>query len=147
MITKVLLEIPINLKELIKMKKLLYISLLLTSILIASCVQETKPKTIHFKLDMRGVQSISNVGLRGGSKPLSWESTFLLTDHNNDSIYEGTVKLKSASYDMEFKFVNQNYQFELQEQKNRSIKFEYKPETILYEAVFNNPNEKISILK
>lgn len=129
------------------MKAIIYLLILLTILIVSSCVQETKPKTIHFKLDMKGVEAISKVGVRGGEKPLSWEETLLLTDDNNDSIYEGTIKLNSASFGIEFKFVNQNDQFELHEQKNRGIKFEYRPETIMYEAVFNNPSGKTSIIK
>lgn len=129
------------------MKNLKYVLSVLIVVLLSSCVQETQPKIIHFKLDMRDVQSISKVGIRGGTKPLSWKHTVLFTDDNNDSIFEGTIKLNSASFDIEFKFVNQHNQFELQERNNRSIKFKYKPEAILYEAVFDNSDEKISILK
>ena len=131
------------------MKSIINITMLLALLIMASssCVQETQPKTIHFKLDMRGIQSISKVGIRGGSKPLTWENTLLLTDDNNDSIYEGTINLNSASFGIEFKFVNQYDQFELQSKNNRGIKFEYEPEIILYEAVFNKPNGKASTIK
>lgn len=115
--------------------------------MLTGCVQETHTKTIKFKLDMRQVKSSADVGVRGTTKPLSWGKTFYLTDTDNDSIYEGIIELNSANFGIEFKFVNQNDQFELQDQNNRTIKFEYKPETMLYEAVFNNPYGKTSLLK
>lgn len=78
------------------------------------------------------------MGIRGNTSPLSWNETFYMTDANNDGVYEGEIQLKSASYNIEFKFVNQNENFELQDQPNRSIRFEYKPETIMYSTIFNN---------
>lgn len=119
---------------------ILYIYLVLTTAMVFnSCVQETHPKTIHFKLDMRNETQIENVGVRGKTAPLSWDKTFLLTDDDHDSIYEGDIQLNSANFDIEFKFVNQDEEFELKHQPNRSIRFEYKPETIIYEAIFNDP--------
>ncbi|PIA81978.1 hypothetical protein BFR04_11775 [Gaetbulibacter sp. 4G1] len=127
-----------------------FIKIILTTIvllLFLNCVQETHSKTITLKLDMRQVENINNVGARGGNAPLSWNKTFQLTDTNKDSIYEGKIELKSASFDIEFKFVNNTDEFELQDQNNRSIRFEYKPETIIYEAVFNNPDKHITKTK
>lgn len=121
--------------------------LLIVLFVTYSCVQDKHPKTIHFKLNMKQIHSISNVGIRGNTSPLSWNETLLLTDVNGDSIYEGDIQLNSASYDIEFKFVNQDTIFELQDQPNRSIRFEYKPEKIIYEATFNNPNSEISKTK
>ena len=75
-----------------------------------------------------------------GSNP--WNETVYLTDDNRDGIYEGTVKFQTAKNALAFKFVEHGDQFELEGQDNRSISFEYKPETILYEAVFNNHQTK-----
>ncbi|MGC6432539.1 MAG: hypothetical protein ACON5F_15955 [Jejuia sp.] len=111
------------------------------ALLLFNCVQTTHPKTILFKLDMRSETDLSKVGIRGNTSPLSWNETFYLTDNNNDSIYEGEIQLNSASYDIEFKFVNQTENFELQDKPNRSIRFEYKPETIVYSAIFNNSKD------
>ena len=104
-------------------------------------------KTLHFKLDMNGVENPVNVGIKGDTYPLSWDKTLLLTDNNNDGVFEISIELESASYDIEFKFVNQQNNFELRDSDNRSIRFDYKPETILYETVFNNPEAETSILK
>ncbi len=126
------------------LKKLLVATVL---ILFSSCVQDTHLKTIHFKLDMSNVENASEVGIRGSHLPLSWNETTFMKDEDNDGIYEVSITLQSASYNIEFKFVNRNKEFELKDKKNRSIRFEYKPETILYEAVFNLPNAETSILK
>ena len=103
-----------------------------------SCVQETHTKTVTFKVDMSAVENPQNVGIRGNFTDNSWSDTIPLTDDNNDGIYEGTLSQKTAVNGIQFKFVN-NDAFELDGKDNRSIVFEYKPETIVYEAIFNNP--------
>lgn len=119
------------------MKTLKFVLAALVIVFLSSCVQETHKKTIHFKLDMNAVENPLNVGVRGGSNPLSWRETLMFTDDNNDGVYEGSIELQSASYDIEFKFVNQHNNFELEDKNNRTITFDYKPETIIYEAIFN----------
>lgn len=106
-----------------------------------SCVQETHTKTVTFKVDMSTVENPQNVGIRGNFTDNSWSDTVPLTDDNNDGIYEGTFSQKTAVNGIQFKFVN-NDEFELDGQDNRRIVFEYKPETIVYEAIFNNPEGK-----
>lgn len=112
--------------------------LLCLSITSQSCVQETHTKTVTFKIDMRGVENPENVGIRGNFTDNPWNDTAPLTDDNNDGIYEGTFSQKTAVNGIQFKFVN-NGEFELEGQDNRSIQFEYQPETIIYEGIFNNP--------
>ncbi|WP_299525828.1 hypothetical protein [Winogradskyella sp.] len=107
-------------------------------IITQSCVQETHTKTVTFKVDMNGVENTENIGIRGNFTSSPWNETAPLTDDDGDGIYEGTFSQKTAVNGIEFKFVN-NGEFELEGQNNRSIQFEYKPETIIYEAVFNNP--------
>lgn len=119
--------------------KIIFVCITITFVLsFFNCVQEKHQKIIQFKVDMRNETKISKVGIRGNTSPLSWNETFYMTDANNDGVYEGEIQLKSASYNIEFKFVNQNENFELQDQPNRSIRFEYKPETIMYSTIFNN---------
>ncbi len=109
-----------------------------------NCVQETKPKTIQFKVDMRKVEAFKDVGIRGNTYPLSWNETLFLSDADRDSIFEGSIQLNSASYDIEFKFVNNSDDFELRDQNNRNIRFQYEPESFVYEAIFDEPKGKIS---
>ncbi|WP_422104135.1 hypothetical protein [Winogradskyella sp.] len=118
-----------------KYLKTILICIYLTS---QSCVQETHTKTVTFKVDMTGVEHPENVGIRGNFTSNPWNETASLTDDNGDGIYEGTFSQKTAINGIQFKFVNNN-EFELEGQDNRRIQFEYKPETIVYEAVFNNP--------
>lgn len=112
-------------------------TVLFTAILVG-CVQETHTKTVVFKVDMNDVENVGNVGIRGQFTNPPWELTVPMTDENNDGIYETTVSDKTAQNSVEFKFVNQNDQFELKDKNNRTIPLEYKPETITYEAVFDN---------
>ena len=67
-----------------------------------------------------------------------------MTDENNDGIYEITFTEKTAAHGISFKFVKNNDEFELQNQENRKLIFEYQPETIFYITTFNN-NKDINI--
>ena len=125
------------------MKLLQRFSLYLIVLVITGCVQDAKPKTIIVKVDMNSVDQPSKVGIRGNG-PLSWDETTYLSDTDGDGIYEETFNIYTTNNSIEFKFVNNDNEFELQDQNNRSLTFEYKPETITYEAVFNNPEEKIT---
>lgn len=117
------------------MKSLKYI--LILSILLTSCVQEAHLKTVHVSVDMNGISNPKNVGIRG-SHPLSWEETTPLTDTNNDGIFEGTFSFYTASHGVQFKFVNNSQEFELNGSDNRTLKFNYEPETIRYYATFDD---------
>lgn len=124
--------------------RIIYVVILLVS--LCSCIQETHLKTIHFKVDMTGIENASDVGVRGefGSDP--WNETIYFNDKNGDGIYEGTVTKKTGQGGIRFKFVNHHDQFELSGQENRVIRFEYKPETISYKASFNDPNAKTEVV-
>ncbi|TCK69128.1 hypothetical protein DFQ05_0643 [Winogradskyella wandonensis] len=123
------------------MKNYKSLLVLIAILFITSCVQETHLKTITFKVDMRGLDNITNPGVRGQFTSPAWKALVPLTDENNDSIYEAKVEFQAAQYDIKFKFVN-NDEYELQNQPNRSIKFEYEPENFTYEATINNPKAK-----
>ena len=120
------------------MKYLKHILLINIAILLASCVQDTHLKTLVFKVDLNQVEDINNPGVKGQFTSPSWKELIPLTDTNKDSIYEAKVEFTAAQYDIKFKFEN-NGEYELENQPNRSIKFEYEPETFIYEATYNNP--------
>ncbi|WP_299676533.1 hypothetical protein [uncultured Dokdonia sp.] len=122
-----------------KMYKTTLICLALIS--LASCVQKEHLKTVTFKVDMTHVEPISQVGIKGEFTNPSWKEIIPLTDANNDGVYELTVSQTTAVSAVEFKFVH-NGVYELLNQKNRVLRFEYKPETLVYEGVFNNPEAK-----
>lgn len=125
------------------MRLIINIVLVITLLIFNSCIQKTHQKTIRFKLDMSAIESPSKVGLRGEFGTVPWNETIYLTDSDTDGIYEGELTKQTGQGGMEFKFVHHKDQFELQGQNNRLISFEYKPEIIVYEAMFNNPKAKI----
>lgn len=126
------------------MKKLIKLFVLAFAIIVSSCVQEEHLKTATISVDMNAVENFESVGIRGDFLPNKWRETVPMTDENNDGIYEITFTEKTAAYGIEFKFVKNNREFELQGKDNRELVFEYKPETIKYIAIFNN-NETIKI--
>ena len=126
------------------MKTLQHTLLIIFAVLSVACVQERHLKTVTFKVDMRNVENTENVGIRGNFTEDRWNETILLTDEDNDGIYETTITQETAFNDIQFKFVNQNDNFELKDADNRILKFEYKPEIITYEAIFNSPESIIT---
>jgi hypothetical protein len=127
------------------MKQILSTFALILLYCTTSCVQETHLKSITFKVDMNQVESVGNVGIRGNFTNPSWEQMVPLTDADNDGIYEATISQKTAVNSIRFKFVNQNDQYEMKDQPNRKLEFEYKPQTITYEATFDIPKGAITI--
>lgn len=110
-------------------------------IALASCVQKEHLKTITFAVDMNGITVDGVVGIRGQFPTSNWQKTIPMNDPNGDGIYEVTFTEKTAKNSVEFKFINGDT-YELQGLDNRVLKFEYKPQTIRYDAIFNNPNTK-----
>jgi len=126
------------------MKKLTILSFFILFSSLSSCVQEVHQKTITFSVDMSEVENPINVGIRGDFTDNRWRETLALSDEDGDGIYTATFSQETAVYGIEFKFVNQGNDYELKEQPNREIIFEYKPETMEYIAKFNN-NKDITI--
>ncbi len=110
-----------------------------------SCVQETHDKKITFALDMSGIKEFNTVGIRGDIAPLSWQETVLLEDNDKDSIYSASVLVNTASNQLNFKFVINDMEFELEGQDNRSLPFYYKQEEIEYTTSFDS--DKFNIVK
>ncbi|MEM6516156.1 MAG: hypothetical protein AAF688_08225 [Bacteroidota bacterium] len=112
--------------------------------LLTNCVQERHLKTIHFKVDMRNQINFNRVGIRGDFKESQWQKTIPMTDRNNDSIYEVTISQKTAKNGFEFKYIKNDSVFELSNQGNRSISFDYESETISIESIFNQSSSIIT---
>jgi hypothetical protein len=125
------------------MKRTQFIYLLSLVITISGCVQQSHQKFVKVTLDMRNIENPKDVGIRGQS-PLSWEETTYLEDPDGDGIFEGEFEFYTTVSQIEFKFVNQNDDFELEGQPNRSIAFEYKPEKMTYSAVFDEPDGELT---
>ena len=125
-----------------------YFQLILISLFLfsQSCVQEIHTKTVTFKVDMNAVENAVDVGVRGSFTDNPWNETAPLIDDDGDGIYEATFSQKTAINQIQFKFVNNGSDYELRGSDNRVIEFEYKPETIVYEAVFNNPKGEQKVI-
>jgi hypothetical protein len=124
------------------MKK--YIGILtVVIVLLTSCVQKEFDKKITFVVDTNGIENIKSLGIRGNFLPNQWKETVLLTDDNNDGIYEITFNEKTAVYGVSFKFIKNGNEYELIDEKNRQLVFEYKPETIIYRTKFNTKTSEI----
>ena len=111
-------------------------------VLFSACVQEEHIKEVTFQVDMRSYDSIDQVGLRGQFTSPPWEVNVPMSDDDNDGIYKVTVQDKTAQSSVSFKFVINEDEFELEGLPNRSIQFQFRPENILYTAVFDNPEGK-----
>lgn len=107
--------------------------------LLCSCVQKTHLKTVTFRVNMNSTEHPQDVGIRGNFTSNPWNETIPMTSPNNDGVYEVTIEESTAVNAIEFKFVNTNNDFELKGQDNRTLVFKYQPETLVYEAEFNNP--------
>ena len=88
--------------------------------------QETSATEVHFRLDLTAVASTSklnNVGIRGSMAPLSWESTFPLTDPDGDNIFEGkaSFSVSDAAQSIEYKYVYGDVIWEMSDRGNRVL--------------------------
>ena len=118
--------------------------LTLVIVLLTSCVQKEFDKKITFVLGTNGIENIKSLGIRGNFLPNQWKKTVPLTDDNNDGIYEITFNEKTAVYGVSFKFIKNENEYELIDEKNRQLVFEYKPETIIYKTKFNTKTSQIT---
>lgn len=117
----------------------IYWPLMLSMVLLyCGCVQQTHPKAITFKVDMNTFEEFDSVGLRGSFTSPPWEVTLPMTDDNKDGVYEITITKKTAQNTIEFKYVIDNTLFELEGSHNRVINFEYRPQQLVYSALFDN---------
>jgi len=126
------------------MKKYIAILALVISFLFTSCVQKEHMKKVTFSVDMNGIENVENVGIKGDFTDRPWRQVIPLTDENNDGIYTISFTRETAAYGIEFKFVKNQGELELEGENNRELVFEYKPETIEYAAKFDN-NQDIVI--
>ena len=118
------------------MKTTQYITVILLILFLSSCVQQCHDKIVTFKVDMRQVEQIESVGIKGNLPPLSRDEILPLTDDNNDGIYEAKITINTAKNQLYFKFTK-NGEVELKNQDNRVLNFKYEQETLTYLAVFD----------
>ena len=94
------------------------------ALIISSCVQKTKKQKVDFFVDVREIENVTSIGVRGSTPPLNWNQNFELKDDNNDSIYTGTIVFDIPYDFVELKFVKNEDQFELNNQPNRMLLFD-----------------------
>ncbi len=114
------------------------ITIVLFALLITSCVQKQYLKSVLVKVDARGVENVKSIGIKGDFTNPRWKTEIPMTDDDNDGIFEATLSQETAVYNVEFKFVKNGEIYELIGKPNRVLQFEYKPETIVYSAKFND---------
>ncbi len=117
------------------MRVFINLAMLISLILLSSCVQKSYKRTIVFTLDVSQVNNIKKVGIRG-EKPLNWDNDLELTKIK-DSFYKATVTFDTGYKFVECKFTV-NEEFELQNQDNRRIDFNEIRDTTFYKASFNS---------
>lgn len=60
---------------------------------------------VKFKVDASSLKGITNLGVKGGVSPLSWENTSFLKDEDRDGIYEGELSFPNTIEVLEYKYV------------------------------------------
>ena len=112
------------------MKKINFLEVLLLTFLMLSltfsiCGKNRRSIELHFKVDMNAqlpdIKDKASIGIRGNIAPLNWEKTYLLTDENQDGIYEGIVTFNNSKEKLAFKFVYEDVVWELPTEGNREI--------------------------
>lgn len=102
-----------------------------------SCVQKTYLKTVIYELNTKGKTRITQVGIKGSDKPLSWDREQALVPTTDSNLYQTIVTYKTGYKFTEVKFMIDG-EMELANQNNRRIVFG-DSDTTLYKAVFDIP--------
>ncbi len=110
-------------------------SLIFVALIVSSCVQKTRTVTVEYHLHVSKLKNIKSVAIRGGDKPLSWESDFAMQPIKPDSLYKCYVTYKTGYKFTEVKFVVDDT-FELANSPNRKIVFSAR-DTTVYKASYN----------
>ncbi len=110
---------------------------------LIGCVQKQHAKTVTLKVDTRGIADVKTIGVKGDFTNPRWKVEIPLTDEDKDGVFETTLTQKTAVYAIAFKVIKNGSVYELKGKPNRVLQFEYKPETIVYEVKFDNPEFSI----
>jgi hypothetical protein len=111
------------------------IFMVISILVLSSCVQKTHKRTVVFTLDVSSVKDVKKVGIRGWDTPLSWDEDYPLKEIVKDSLYQVTVTGETGRICVEVKFAV-NGQIELESKNNRKIYFKEK-DTVFYKAKFD----------
>ncbi len=118
------------------MKNIIGLIIMVCCLTMMSCVQETYERKVQFSVDMKGIDAVEKVGLRGDFNPLSWKNDFELEQQDSSSIYTGEVVFDTPFDFVSVKFVQNGEIYELNGQDNRRVYFNKNGVTV-YETVFN----------
>ena len=94
-----------------------FISIVIFQLFTSTLYCQSSP-TVNFRLkpgqELRNIQSLKTIGIRGNTPPLSWEKTFPLTDNDGDGVYEAGITFNnlSAGALIEYKFIHDNKSWE-----------------------------------
>ncbi|WP_299677203.1 hypothetical protein [uncultured Tenacibaculum sp.] len=106
---------------------------------LIGCVQKQHIKTVTLKVDVRDIADVKTIGVKGDFTDPRWKVEVPLTDEDKDGVFETTLTQKTAVYAIQFKVIKNGSIYELKGKPNRVLQFEYKPETIIYEVKYNDP--------
>ena len=107
----------------------------LLTFLLFGCVQQTYERKVTFELDTKGMD-VRQVSIRGNFSPLNWNENYDMSDPDSDGIYTASIRFDTPFDYMEFKFVINGDQFELNGKPNRKVFFNKDGATV-YKAVFD----------
>jgi len=110
--------------------------MILVLIALNSCVQQPRNVNIRFSVDMRVEANVDKVGVIGMWEPLSWDTPVELADPDNDGIYQAEVTCKVYYNYMQFKFVKNGDEIELDGLGNRSVEI-IGDDDINYHGIFD----------
>lgn len=108
------------------------ISSLIILMVIQSCSSESY--RITFQLDMNMSATSEVVGIRGNVAPLSWDTTYPLTDEDGDGIYETDIVFKTDKKNLGYKYIN-GAELELSGSDNRILWFKKDSQSV--KQIFN----------
>lgn len=104
-------------------------------LLLTCAVLPAQSYHITFQLDMRQEIPGEKIGVRGNIPPLSWEKTFYLEDADQDGIFSGILEFKTEKEELEYKFVRNSDEYELNGEDNRVLPL--RQANLKVEATFN----------
>ncbi|WP_170110603.1 S41 family peptidase [Flavilitoribacter nigricans] len=110
---------------------------MLTAMLCGHSVS-SQIRQIDFAVKVPSPKGPASIGVRGDLAPLSWEQTFFLTDEDGDGIFTGSLQLETDKPVLQYKFVKNDTEFELNGDDNRQMKLDRDQLTV--EATFDIHN-------
>lgn len=109
-------------------------NILLILITIIQSTAFSQSKNATFKVDMNGIGNEQQVYLKGNISPISDKGGTVMTDSNQDGIYEVTITFKTDARYVRYKFTSDEFT-ELEGSDDRKLWFKDEDQTTLH--IFN----------